>query len=181
MPYQCGTATENVADSVQVRHITVEDFDIVVAYSDGFSDNVEDQEIPVCLQRYMQDGLVTSLSSAADCLARKAHFLSKDPNYKSPFNKQWEQAYMQGESMSQYPPAGYDFMGGKEDDVTVTVAQIFAVDDKLGAKDPMRSLAKSDPYLKEQKTVYKEKITNNTIDVTAAIPNKAYNTAANVD
>ena len=88
---------------------------------------------------------------------------------------------MQGMRMSQYPPAGYNFMGGKEDDVTVTVAQIFAADDRLGANDPMRSLAKSDTYLKEQKTVYKEKITNNTIDVTAAIPNKAYNTAANVE
>ena len=42
MPYQCGTQTEHVAESVTVRHINVEDFDIVVAYSDGFSDNVED-------------------------------------------------------------------------------------------------------------------------------------------
>ena len=178
MPYQCGTGSGQVADSVTVRHVIVEDFDIVVAYSDGFADNVEDQEIPVCLQRYMEGGLVKSLSSAADCLARRAHFLSKDPNYRSPFNKQWQQAYEQGQEMSQYPPAGYNFLGGKEDDVTVTVAQIFAVDEKLGANDPMRSLAKNDTYFKEQKTVYKEKITNNTIDVTAAVPNKAYSTAA---
>ena len=53
MPYQCGTGAGQVADSVQVRHINVEDFDIVVAYSDGFSDNLEDQEIPACLQKNM--------------------------------------------------------------------------------------------------------------------------------
>ena len=105
-----------------VRHTPVEDFDIVVVYSDGFSDNVEDVEIPVCLQRYMQDGLVRSLSSAADCLARKAHLLGKDPTYVSPFNKAWKQAYERGEDMPQYPPDGYTFRGGKEDDVTVTVA-----------------------------------------------------------
>ena len=78
--------------------------------------------------------------------------------------------------MPQYPPAGYTFVGGKEDDVTVTVAQIFAIDEKAGANDPMRSLAKDDVYFKESKTVYKKKLTNNTINLTAAMPNKAYNT-----
>ena len=96
MPYQCGTGSVNVADKITMRHTPIQDFDIVVLYSDGFSDNVEDHDIPACLQQYMQDGVLTSLSSAADCLARKAHFLGKDPNYVSPFNKQWKLAYESG-------------------------------------------------------------------------------------
>lgn len=114
------------------------------------------------------------MSSAADCLARKAHFLGKDPNYVSPFNKQWKLAVDQGLDMPQYPPLGYNFVGGKEDDVTVTVAQIFAIDNSLGLSDPMRSLAKDDVYFKEQKTVYKKKITEKESNVTLQ-PNKAYN------
>lgn len=43
---------------VTVRHIGIEDFDIVIVYSDGFSDNVEDEQIPECLQRFMKDGLI---------------------------------------------------------------------------------------------------------------------------
>ena len=44
---------------------------------------------------------------------------------------------------------GYNFVGGKEDDVTVTVAQIFQNDSKPGEVDAMRSLAKDDKYFKE--------------------------------
>ena len=83
-------------DNVTVRHIAVEDFDIVIVYSDGFSDNLESEEIPECLQRNMKDGLIQSLSSAADCLARKAHILGKDPDYMSPFNREWKKAYEEG-------------------------------------------------------------------------------------
>ena len=76
--------------------------------------------------------------------------------------------------MPQYPPDGYTFVGGKEDDVNVTVAQIFANDSKLGMNDPMRSLSKDDPYFKEQKTVYKTKIEDNTLNLTSPLQNKAY-------
>lgn len=74
----------------------------------------------------MNEGLVTSLSRAADCLARKAHLLGKNKAYLSPFNAEWKRAFERGDEMPNLPPAGYNFMGGKEDDVTVIVAQIFS-------------------------------------------------------
>ena len=40
-----------------------------------------------------------------------------------------------GEEMPSPPGEGYDYLGGKPDDVTVTVAQIFV---DLGQNDPMR-------------------------------------------
>ena len=98
----------------------------MVAYSDGFDDNVYPEEIPSCIQRYMNEGLVTSLSSAADCLAQTAHLLGKDLTYMSPWNAKYKRAFERGDEMPNLPPPGYNFMGGKEDDVTVIVAQIFS-------------------------------------------------------
>ena len=129
MPYQCGTGSPPAEELlIHNQDIPVEDFDIVVAYSDGFDDNVYPEEIPSCIQRYMNEGLVTSLSRAADCLARKAHLLGKNKAYLSPFNAEWKRAFERGDEMPNLPPAGYNFMGGKEDDVTVIVAQIFSQD-----------------------------------------------------
>ena len=55
--------------------------------------------------------------------------------------------------MGTKPPPGYDFLGGKQDDITVTVAQIFK--DK-GENDPNRKIAEKDTHFKEQKHVYTE-------------------------
>ena len=86
MPYQCGTGpTEQDPDEVDVSVIEIEDSDVVIVYSDGFDDNVYADGIPDCIEQYMEDGIVTSLSSAADCLAREAHILGKDMTYFSPF------------------------------------------------------------------------------------------------
>jgi len=54
--------------------------------------------------------------------------------------------------MGSRPPEGFSFMGGKRDDITVTVAQIFA---DTGANDKLRSLAARDMYFPEKKHVYK--------------------------
>jgi hypothetical protein len=49
----------------------------------------------------------------ADCIAIKSYFLGKDKTYLSPFSEGARQA-------------GYPLnMGGKEDDITVTVGQLF--------------------------------------------------------
>ena len=43
-------------------------------------------------------------------------------------------------------PANYPFMGGKHDDITVTVAQVFK---DAGAEDTRRQLAAQDKYFTE--------------------------------
>ena len=102
--------------------IALDDFDVILAYTDGFDDNVYNSDVPKCIERTIQNGVVTSLSEAADCLAIKANLLSKDPEYLSPFNKLWKEAFDKGERLGTDPPEGYDFRGGKQDDITVVVA-----------------------------------------------------------
>ena len=46
---------------------------------------------------------------------------------------------------------GFNYIGGKADDITVTVAQVFL--DK-GPDDPRRSLAANDLYMPHSKTLY---------------------------
>ena len=78
-----------------------------------------------------------SLAQAADCLAIKANVLSRDKDYLSPFQKEFRHVFERGGPIEVYPPADYAFMGGKPDDITVTVAQIFAAMPP-GVPDPLR-------------------------------------------
>ena len=48
-------------------------------------------------------------------------------------------------------PEGHPFLGGKQDDVTITLAQVFT--DK-GPDDPHRQLSANDTYFPKQKTLY---------------------------
>ena len=67
----------------------------------------------------MVQGVLKSPGKIADCLARQAHFLGKDPDYMSPFIKEQKEVHDRGDYCGELPPA---WKGGKEDDVTVTVA-----------------------------------------------------------
>ena len=80
------------------------------------------EEIPKCVNRYIENGVVTSLSQAADCLAKEANRLSKNSAYFSPFNKSWKEACEKGMKLGTQPPENYDYLGGKEDDITVVVS-----------------------------------------------------------
>ena len=57
--------------------VEYQDGDVIVAYSDGFSDNVFRSGYYQCLEEELEGGIIKSLSKAADCLARKAYFLGK--------------------------------------------------------------------------------------------------------
>ena len=55
-------------------------------------------------------------------------------------------------------PANFDYIGGKADDITVTLAQVFL--DK-GPDDPRRSLATNDLFLPASKTIYEGGVYDN--------------------
>ena len=81
-PNQCGG--ENGDDPKLAdfnTHEDVLDGDVVLVFSDGFHDNVFDSGMVHCVEEQMYGGLVTSLSKAADCLARKAYHLGKNREF----------------------------------------------------------------------------------------------------
>ena len=51
--------------------------DVVVMYSDGLADNIYRSGMYQCLEEQLENGVMVSLSQAADCLARKAYWLGK--------------------------------------------------------------------------------------------------------
>jgi len=88
-----------------------------------------------CIEEYTYNGLVTSMSKAADCLARKAYFLGKNLHFQSPWMKELKHYVDNGLPLVKSPPKGFKFVGGKADDITVTVGQVFA---DRGPDDPRR-------------------------------------------
>lgn len=83
------------------------------------------------------NGIVKSYGEVADCIARRAYELGKDVNHKSPFAI--------GAAAS-----GRAFNGGKHDDITITVAQIFRDDKEHERK------AHSETFFTELVSVYHE-------------------------
>jgi protein phosphatase PTC7 len=111
-PHQIGGRYGDVvSDVADVQTHTVEDGDIIVVYSDGVSDNVYPKEYHDCIDRYTVEETIVSFALVADCIARQAYALGKDRTYDSPF--------AQGARK-----VGKRYLGGKHDDITVTVAQI---------------------------------------------------------
>lgn len=128
-------------------------------YTDGVSDNIKPEDLKICIQEQIKEGKIISISQAADCLARTAHFLGKDPSHQSPFLVEQEAALKRGERVGDYPAV---FIGGKEDDVTVTIAQIFFKTKHPNADDPVKSLVANDKHFTIQKTVYTSLLTPKT-------------------
>ena len=96
-----------------------------------------------------------------------ANILSKDQDYPSPFMTEWKKASDEGKPMGTKPPPGFNFLGGKEDDITVTVAQVFADNAK---NEQMKDHAKKDKYFEGSKFIYKEKIELPTAQHEADLP-----------
>ena len=89
---------------------------MVVMGTDGLFDNVFDRDMKPCLVREIEKQengkfLIKSPQMAAECLGDKAYRLSKNRRYESPF------------SVNARIQAGRTRLGGKEDDITVIVAQ----------------------------------------------------------
>ena len=96
-----------------------------------------------CIEEFLYDGLVTGLSQAADCLARKAYFLGKNQGFQSPWMKEFKHYKDTGIPVMNPAPENFPFIGGKHDDITVTVAQVFL---DRGPDDPHRKLMENDKY-----------------------------------
>ena len=73
--------------------------------------------------------------------------------------KEFKYHYDNGLELVNKPPAGFKFLGGKADDITVTVAQVFA--DTAGEDDPRRSLAANDTYFSDAKHLYTGPVPSN--------------------
>ena len=73
--------------------------------------------------------------------------------------KEFKYYYDNGLELVNKPPPGFKFLGGKADDITVTVAQVFA--DTGDMDDPRRSLAESDTYFVEKKHLYTGPVPSN--------------------
>jgi protein phosphatase PTC7 len=116
-PYQVGThdMADNPDVAVVVEHKDIQQNDLIMLYTDGFSDNVPTEEFSSCLEASLSHlGGVKSFSQMANCQARKAYVLGKDQHYDSPFAKNARKSKLK-------------HMGGKHDDISIIVAQ-FQVD-----------------------------------------------------
>lgn len=169
-PYQLGgqygdqVDDENVTDGPNTHEL--QDNDVIVVVSDGVIDNFDPHEYHACISKYQWSKSLTgptidlinthlkgyfdehelvSYSAVADCIARKAYFLGKDKTYNGPFAK----------SAARY---GKRYVGGKHDDITVTVAQVErAVYDKAkGTEAFLVNLEEDDPHKTESIFVYKD-------------------------
>ena len=92
--------------------------DFVVMGTDGLFDNLFDEDIETCLKPSIEPVKGTTdkfkmldPEATAKCIGDKAYKMSKDRRYNSPFAV--------GALKS-----GKRYIGGKEDDITVIVAQI---------------------------------------------------------
>ena len=118
-PHQCGENHELPYNAVDAKHDLAHN-DIIVMGSDGVFDNLEDDMIikECLLPNLKSGGNIKNIESTAGCISAYAEFMSYDPNYESPFCRS---AVEHGKKKDRY-------MGGKEDDITVIVAQIKARD-----------------------------------------------------
>jgi protein phosphatase PTC7 len=133
-PHQIGGHHgDRVANVAKEESHTVQPGDVIVAYSDGVSDNLDPAEdFDACLLDYLEE----SYSLAADCIARRAYELGKDESFDSPFAAGARRAGWR------------NYRGGKHDDITVTVARVFKGGEAVPVKD--------DPHYQESIYLYAE-------------------------
>ena len=115
-PYQCGHKDYyNLPYNAEDNQHEVKHNDIVVMGSDGVFDNLFDEQImKECIKPQLKDGQLGKPGDAALCVSSLAEALSYMDTHESPWTVE---AVKAGKSRSKE-------LGGKEDDITVIVAQI---------------------------------------------------------
>jgi protein phosphatase PTC7 len=146
-PHQLGGNYGDVVKDVGVEAThEFENGDIIVVFTDGVSDNMNAKEFLLpCIENYLNedavgdnskmDELLLSHSLVADCIARNAYVLGKHKTFDSPF------------AIGAREAGWGDYRGGKEDDITVTVAQVFVGTKQATEKD-------TDPHYSESIYLY---------------------------
>ena len=88
-PYQVGTNSVYEGGVAERTH-KIRNLDIIMAFSDGYADNVFPSQYRRCLEVLMNwtrwEETLTNFSMAADCQAKLAYVLSKKKRYVSPFS-----------------------------------------------------------------------------------------------
>jgi len=112
LPYQLGPTSNDKPENGDSYKYTLRDGDIVVVGTDGLFDNLYDETIVSLVQQK------SNAQEIAQALSREAYNISKSHSANTPFSRGAKQA-------------GYYFQGGKEDDISVIVAQYQSSQAKL--------------------------------------------------
>ncbi len=112
-PFQVGTNGDDPSKAITHKH-HVQQYDLVIAASDGLWDNLEVEEVLQEINKLSKENNSISLNteSLSQSISKKAEFVSYDKRYLSPFAKKARE--------NKYK----NFIGGKPDDITVVAAQI---------------------------------------------------------
>ncbi len=108
-PYQCGTHGDNPEEAVTNVH-NIKEGDLIVLATDGLWDNLYESQILTIVRPIVESGS-SDLNQVAKAIGDVCLKYSMDRRWISPFAKRSN---------------GY-FVGGKDDDITIVVAQIIKV------------------------------------------------------
>jgi protein phosphatase PTC7 len=108
-PFQLGTEGDDVSTGDK-KSFQLQKEDLIILYSDGFSDNLYEDHIKSLVEKAVLEGL--DLKGMSNSLANSAYELCQDSKYLSPFAKTASHYYVQ------------KYLGGKPDDITVVVAKV---------------------------------------------------------
>ncbi|GLC41002.1 hypothetical protein PLESTB_000953400 [Pleodorina starrii] len=110
-PYQIGSpdSMSDQPQSAQRFEVSVQPGDLIMLGTDGLWDNCFDEEL-ACVLRYCRDQAM-EVAQIAQVVAHYARHRASDSKFASPF------AYAAFQ-------AGFAYMGGKMDDITVVISQV---------------------------------------------------------
>lgn len=104
LPYQLGPSSNDKPEHGDAYKYTLKEGDIVIVGTDGLFDNLYDETIISLLNKK------STAQEMAQALSREAYMISKSHSANTPFSRCAQKA-------------GFYFQGGKEDDISVIVAQ----------------------------------------------------------
>lgn len=110
-PYQVGTNGDNPKIYAIMTSHRIENNDIIVCGSDGLFDNLDHCHIIQSILPFIEDDKIVDIKLLSEVLAKFAYEFSLDPKFQSPFSKKCQRFDGTG-------------IGGKEDDITVVIAQV---------------------------------------------------------
>lgn len=108
VPYQIGTDGDNASEANSYE-VKVREGDIVIMGTDGLFDNLFRKDIERIVNQTLQRE--NGIEDLAEALSSEANLKSLDESFNSPFSMEAKKQ-------------GLDFQGGKEDDITVVVAEV---------------------------------------------------------